>query len=196
MEKIVKGLKIDPLIFKFPFVEKCNISVCSGECCWYGVYVDLREMENIIQHKEIIKQYMDETQTKDESKWFEPLEEDKDFESGYCAGTEVFNHKCVFLDKKGFCSLQKTAMERGEFKWKYKPLYCVLFPLTIYDGKLTVDDEHINRLHYCSKPKYQVSTVFEAMKEELIFILGEDGYADLKEYSKELLEEKRIEITK
>lgn len=196
MEKIIKGLKIDPAIFTFPFVPGCNISLCSGECCWYGVYVDLKEMELILENKEIIKQYMDETQTKDESKWFEDIEKDDDFESGYCAGTQIYNNKCVFLDKNGFCSLQKAAMDRNEYKWKYKPIFCVIFPLTIYNGTLTIDDEHIERLHYCSKSRHQTSTVFDATKAELIHLLGEEGYQQLLHYKKELLGEKQIEIAK
>lgn len=196
MEKIIKGLKIDPAIFTFPFVPGCNISLCSGECCWYGVYVDLKEMELILENKEIIKQYMDETQTKDESKWFEDIEKDDDFESGYCAGTQIYNNKCVFLDKNGFCSLQKAAMDRNEYRWKYKPIYCVIFPLTIYNGTLTIDDEHIERLHYCSKLRHQTSTVFDATKAELIHLLGEEGYQQLLHYRKELLGEKQIEIAK
>lgn len=196
MEKIIKGLKIDPLIFTFPFVQGCNISLCSGECCWYGVYVDLKEMEIILEKKELIKQYMDETQTKDESKWFEEIEEDKDFDSGYCAGTQIYNHKCVFLDKNGYCSLQKAAIGNGEFMWKYKPIYCVIFPLTIYNGTLTIDDEHINRLHYCSKARHQISTVFDATKNELIYLFGEDGYNELLEYEEQLIGGKNIEVTK
>lgn len=196
MEKVIKGLKIDPLIFTFPFVDGCNVGLCSGECCWYGVYVDLQEMEFILQNKEIIKNFMDETQTKDETKWFEDIEEDSDFQSGYCAGTQIYNHKCVFLDKNGYCSLQKAAMERGEFMWKYKPIYCVIFPLTIYNGTLTVDDEHIARLHYCSKARHQISTVFQATTKELIFLLGEDGYKELLEFQKELIGGQNIEVTK
>lgn len=194
MNKIIKDLIIDPIIFTHPFVERCNIGLCSGECCWYGVFIDLKEMEFILENKEIIKQYMDDSQTKDESKWFEPIEEDSDFPSNYCAGTEIYNHKCVFLDKNGFCSLQKAAIARNEHRWKYKPLYCVLFPLTIYEGKLTVDDDHINRLHYCSKPRHQISTVFDAMKDELIYLLGEDGYNELLRYREEIIGELKIEV--
>lgn len=139
----------------------------------------------ILEKREIVKKYMDETQPLDESKWFEPIEEDKDFDSGYCAGTETYNNKCVFLDKVGFCSLQKAAVDRGEDKWNYKPLYCILFPLVIFEGKLTIDDEHLERMHYCSKSKNQTSTIFEAMKDEIHHFLGEEGYSDLLEYKEE-----------
>ena len=91
---------------------------------------------------------MDETQSKNIDEWFEEPEEDEDFESGVAVGTEIINGKCTFLDKNGLCTLQKLAMIEGEHKWKYKPIYCVLFPLTIFEGALTIDDEHIDRLKY------------------------------------------------
>lgn len=182
MQKVINGLIVDPLIFTHPFVPKCDVYICSGECCWYGVYTDIKEMETILENRDLIKRYMDDSQTLDETKWFDSVEEDKDFESRYCAGTETYNNKCVFLDKNGFCSLQKAAVELNQNKWKYKPLYCILFPLVIVDRKLTIDDEHLQIMHYCSKAKNQTSTLFEAMKNEIRYFLGEKGFAELLEY--------------
>jgi len=181
-EKKIKNLFIDPLIFTQPFVRGCDICYCSGECCYYGVYADKSEHDQIMEIKSRIIDIMDDSQTKDVSKWFEAPQEDDDFESGIAYGTEVHNGKCVFLDKQGFCSLQKVAMVSQEFKWKYKPLYCILFPLVIYNGALTVDTDHIDRMHYCSKAENQVSTVFDACKNELIHLLGEDGFNELELY--------------
>ncbi len=186
-EKKINGIWIDPIIFTFKFVKACDVCICSGECCYYGVYTDKKEYEKILAHKERIVQEMDDSQTKDVNKWFEQPEVDPDFESGIAVGTEVYNGKCVFLDKQGFCTLQKIAMKDGEFKWKYKPLYCILFPLVVCDGVLTVDDEHINSMHYCSKVENQVSTVFECCKDELIYFFGEKDFEELSEYRKEYL---------
>jgi Fe-S-cluster containining protein len=137
--------------------------------------------------KDKLKPLFDKTQSKKIKKWFEPPEEDEDFESGVAVGTEVINGKCTFLDKDGLCTLQKLANNEGEFKWKYKPLYCILFPLTVYDGVLTIDDEHIERLDSCNvNPSL---TIFEAVEEELKYFLGEDGYAELEEYREEYLTE-------
>ncbi len=183
-EKTIKGYLIDPIIFTQKFVHHCDIGICSGECCYYGVYTDLKEHELIMSMKERIIKAMDASQPKDPSLWFEAPEEDSDFPSGMAVGTEVHNGKCVFLDKQGFCTLQKIAVEEGEFKWKYKPIYCILFPLVIFEGALTVDDEHLARMHYCSVAKNQVSTVFECCTNELIYLLGEDGFAELDEYRK------------
>lgn len=186
--KVINGLIIDPLIFTQKFVKGCDVCICSGECCYYGVYTDKSEYELIMSKKDRIIKSMDDSQTKNFEDWFEDEQEDSDFPSGIAVGTEVYNGKCVFLDKQGFCTLQKIAIEDGENKWKYKPLYCILFPLVIFEGKLTVDDEHLDRMHYCNKPQNQVSTVFEACKNELKHVLGEEGFKELEEYRKEFFE--------
>lgn len=181
-EKKIKGYYIDPIIFTFKFACACN-----GECCHYGVYTDLKEHHTILANKNLIISNMDDSQTKEISVWFEQPEEDDDFDSGVAIGTEIHNDKCTFLDKNGLCSLQKMAINRNEWKWKYKPLYCILFPLTIYEGALTVDDEHIDRLKYCNKHPISEQTIVEYCKEEIIHLIGEDGYDDLIKYRDEYL---------
>ena len=133
---------------------------------------------------------MDDNQPKDSNKWFEAeLEEDTDFPSGFALGTEVYEtpsgHKqCVFKDKRGFCSIQVAADKHNMHKWAIKPKYCIMYPLTIIDNVLTYDDDHAEKLDYCgvNMKKNFTQTVFEAMTEEITFILGADGYAYLNEY--------------
>jgi hypothetical protein len=195
-EKEIKGYLIDPLIFTHKFVKSCDVCICSGECCYYGVYTDKYEYEKIIEIKERIIKSLDDSQTADVSKWFEPPEEDEDFESGVAVGTELYNGKCVFLDKQGFCTLQKIAMEDGLDKWKYKPLYCILFPIVIYEGAITVDTDHLARMHYCNKEVNQTSTIFDTCKSEIKYLLGEDGFKELEKYRKEYLQKLKTENTK
>ncbi len=181
-ELYIKGIKIDPNIFTFRFGCRCN-----GECCHYGVYTDLKEYEHILEIKDKIIPLMDESQSKNISDWFEPAEEDEDFESGVAVGTEIINNKCAFLDKNGLCVLQRLALLEGEHKWKHKPIYCVLFPLTIYQNTLTIDDEHIDRLSYCNKFPVSDTSIFEACKEELEFFFGKEGFDELLNYQQEVL---------
>ncbi len=171
----INGLKIDPKIFTFKFSCKC-----SGECCWYGVYTDSKEAEQIMEIKDKLIPLFDETQVKDTKKWFEPPEEDEDFDSGVAVGTEVINNKCTFLDKDGLCTLQRLANLEGEHKWKYKPLYCILFPLVVYEGALTVDDDHIDRLKTCNKNPMTETTIFESCTEELKHFFGEKDFKKLE----------------
>ncbi len=181
--KEINGIKIDPKIFTFKFNCKC-----SGECCNYGVYTDLKECENILSIKDKIIPLLDETQSKDVNKWFEPPEEDEDFDSGVAVGTEVINGKCTFLDKNGLCTLQKLAIMENKYQWIYKPIYCVLFPLTIYEGALTIDDEHIDRLKTCNKNPMPETSIYEACREELIHFFGEENFKELEEYKKEFFD--------
>lgn len=184
--KEINGLKIDPKIFTFKF--HCR---CSGECCYYGVYTDLKEHDQIISIKDKLIEIFDETQNKDVSKWFEPPEDDEDFESGVAVGTEVLNGKCTFLDKDGLCSLQKLAIMNGEPEWKYKPIYCVLFPFTVYEGAITIDDDHIDRLSTCNKNPMVETTIYEACREELRHFFGEKGFEELENYRIEYLKTKK-----
>ena len=189
--KEINGVKIDPQIFTFSF--NCN---CSGECCYYGVYTDLKEHDMIMSLKDRIIPMFDETQVKDTAKWFEAPEEDEDFESGVAVGTEVINGKCTFLDKDGLCTLQKLANNEGAYKWKYKPLYCILFPLTIYENALTIDDEHIDRLKTCNHNPNGEKTIYDSCREELKHFFGEDGFMELEKYKTEYLEGLKAEKIK
>ena len=181
--RTINGLKIDPLIFTFKFTCRC----IGGECCQYGVYADFKEYEKILSVKDEIVELMDESQTKNVDDWFEAPEKDDDFESGIAVGTNIINDKCTFLDKHGLCTLQRLGLLKGVHKWTYKPIYCVLFPLTIYQGALTVDDEHIDRLNSCNKYANESHTIFDSCREELKFLLGEDGLSELEQYRDEYL---------
>lgn len=181
--KIIKGIKIDPLIFTFKFTCRC----IGGECCNYGVYTDYKEYEKILSIKDEIIGMMDESQSKNISEWFEEPEKDDDFQSGVAVGTNIINGKCTFLDSHGLCTLQKLSLKQGQHKWANKPAFCVLFPLTVYQGALTIDDEHIDRLNSCNKYAHENSTIFDSCKEELKHILGEDGFTELEIYRNEYL---------
>ena len=182
--KEINGILIDPQIFTFKFSCKCE-----GECCNYGVYIDLKEHDYIISIKDKIIPLLDESQSKDINEWFEAPEEDEDFESGVAVGTEIINGKCTFLDKNGLCTLQKLALNEGEFKWKYKPIYCILFPLTTFEGALTIDDEHIDRLKTCNANSLHETTIFDACKEELRHFFGPEKFIELENYKNEYLTE-------
>ena len=146
----------------------------------------MKERDRILEHREMIKKYMDETQSKDESLWFELQdEEDSDFESGRRVGTEVVNGKCAFLDKFGRCSIQVAAAEEGMHKWALKPTFCILFPLEISNNVIQFDDLLDEEQSCCSIDAEFDVPMFRACKDELIHILGEDGYSELETFYQE-----------
>ena len=147
---------------------------------------------NIIYMIETGKELKGKSKFKEIKKWFEKPEEDEDFESGVAVGTEVIDGKCTFLDKNELCALQRLANLEGVHKWQYKPLYCILFPLTIYEGALTIDDEHIDRLKTCNVEPDNQQNIFDASREELLYFLGEESYNELERYAGEYLADYKL----
>lgn len=146
----------------------------------------MKERDRVLAHREIIKKHMDETQTKDASLWFElEEEEDPDFESGRCVGTQVVNGKCAFLDKFGRCSIQVASVEEGKHKWALKPTFCILFPLEISNNVIRFDDLLDEEQACCSIDADFDVPMFRACKDELIHLLGEDGYGALEAFYQE-----------
>ncbi len=126
---------------------------------------------------------MDASQVRDESRWFDDEEiEHADFPSGKCVGTNEINEKCAFLDSQGRCSIQMASIAAGEHKWSMKPLYCVLFPIEITDKVVGFDDLLQEESTCCSITTDFTSPLFRGCKEELIYLLGEDGYAMIEQH--------------
>lgn len=189
----VKGLKVDELIFTQGFVQYCDIDKCGGGCCHSGVYTDTAEYERILEHTAQIQDSMDETQNRDPSTWFDgEWIDDNDFPSKRATGTAVherdggisnFTEGCVFLDKRHFCSIQVAAAKEGLHRWAWKPIYCILFPITVVEGTITYDDSHSEDLNYCGPTGYgtYVHSAYESMREELRYFLG-DEFEALENY--------------
>lgn len=191
-EFTVKGFAFAPEMFQRGFGEGSGPCRCSSDCCSGGVYVDVSERDRILSLKEKIKQQMDHTQTRDENLWFESeLTEDADFPSGHCVGTSVVNDKCAFLNIKGHCSIQLAAVTAGLDRWAWKPLFCVLYPIEITDHVIGFDPMLQDEKPCCTiREEFQIP-LFRACKDELIHLLGQDGYHLLEQYYQGLAKETR-----
>ncbi len=176
----IKQYTISPELYQKGYRAGNSPCTCTSVCCQNGVYADVKERDHILAHKDIIKKYLDETQTPDENRWFEQHEQDDaDFVSGRSVGTEVVNGKCALLNKQGHCSLQVAATQEGMHRWALKPVFCVLFPLEISNNVIAFDDLLDQEQQCCTVSSDFDVPIFEACKDELIHIIGEDGYADL-----------------
>ena len=190
----VGGFRVDEILFTHGFVHYCDISKCGGGCCHSGVYADMGEHDLILEHAKEIAAAMDDTQDTDTETWFDgEIIDDPDFPSGRAIGTDVmdrdggisgFTEGCVFLDKRHFCSIQVAAVKEGLHRWAWKPKYCILFPVTVIQGILTYDDGHSEDLIYCGPngTNNYVHSVYEAMREELRFFLGDTEFEKLENY--------------
>jgi hypothetical protein len=185
--KHIPELLVDPEILLPRFSPGCSMCHCNGTCCAEGVLLDLKDKERILVHADLIKQYLEPQQEHDIAKWFDhSIEHDIDFPSGQCDGTATREGGCVFLDSKGLCALQKTAMAEGMDKFALKPFYCVAFPMVIDRHVLTIDDpDFTNRPQCCSIIPEGALTALDVCREEIEFILGPEGFQELEQVSKE-----------
>ncbi len=187
----VKGFSFGPEIFTQGFPGGNGPCRCSSDCCSGGVYADLTERDRILAAKEKIKLQMDETQTRDERLWFDDeVCDDPDFASGRCVGTGVVNEKCVFLDRKGHCSIQLAAVAEGLDRWAWKPLYCILYPIEVSDRVVGFDPMLQGEKPCCTIQRDYEVPLFRACKAELMHLLGDDGYQRLEEHYQGLAKDK------
>ena len=172
---------VSPELFTRGFATGVGPWACTGECCARGAYVDVGERDAILAHAPAITAQLDESQTPDASAWFEPgLVVDHDFPSGTCAGTAVDGGKCRLQDQRGRCSIQAAAIATLRPKWEHKPLYCVLYPLTVIEGVLRWHEPTHARPACCTASANFDVPLFEACRAEVVHLLGEQGFAALQ----------------
>ncbi len=177
----VKGYQLSPELFETGYAAGNGVFQCPGVCCVNGAYVDIAERDLILKHADEIKAHMDETQPHDVKDWFDAEEKvDADYPSGRCIGTAVKNGGCVLRDKRGWCSLQVAATATGRHKWAFKGLYCVLFPVEVIAGVIRFNPFMLKEQRPCCSPQpVFVTPLYEACRDELVHLLGEDGYAEV-----------------
>ncbi|HAL57820.1 MAG TPA: DUF3109 domain-containing protein [Bacteroidetes bacterium] len=182
----IPELKVDPALFEATFVAGCSMFNCNANCCKHGVMVDPVERDAILAHADVIKKHMEPHQEKDHQKWFDQEEEpDLDYPSGTSFATQTRWYGCVFLDRGGRCVLQQTAVVEGMSMFALKPFFCYAFPVTIEDGLLMLDDPEIaNRPECCSMQPGGSMTVLDVCEEEFRFVLGDDGFSELRNLHK------------
>ncbi len=179
----IHTLVVDDKLLEAKFATSCSMAHCRGDCCRYGVWVDVRHRDLILEHKDLILRHLEPQQEHDPDRWFEKYEiEEPDFPSGRAVGTQERDTGCVFLDSHGRCVLQSAATAEGMDKFSLKPFFCVTYPVTIEDHILTIDDEEFpGNTQCCSAATNGVKTVLDVCDQELEFALGKRGFEEFKE---------------
>ena len=83
---------------------------------------------------------------------------------------------CIFLRIDDFiCALQVAADIMGAHKWRFKPFYCILYPLDLDDqGRITLDEIELllNEPASCLRVADEEIPLMETFAEELNYLLG------------------------
>lgn len=164
-------MKIDPHVFHAKFPEQCALDRCKSGCCRYGVWADEEEREVILRHADLFLPYV-RPEARNPSLWFGETAKDPDCPSGMAVETNVAGDSCVFFHPAHGCSLQKAAIDRGKHEWEFKPRFCIMFPLVVSEGVLTVDEE-MDEV-WCLKDENRTHPILDAVGKEVDHLFPEE----------------------
>lgn len=197
MQKIkTKALmRVNPRLLAVEALQRCALGECKGACCVFGVWVDLGEMEDIMQHAALILPHMPED-ARNPGEWFAPVEwNDNRSPSGKVIHTAVENRPdhygqtaCIFCLSDGKCALQVAADANGFHPWRFKPFFCILHPLDLDDkGRITLDslENMMSEAGSCVRPADAAQPLLDTFEPELRYLMGERIYNALKELADE-----------
>ena len=184
---IINGLRIDPSVLRSAPLQRCAVVECQAACCSGGVWLDAGHMPRILEWAGVIKQALPPDR-RDESQWFSEIEDDPDFASGRCTGTNTVDDPqrpgktcCVFLRPDRKCALQVVSHQHGLGWPGLKPFYCAIYPLVVSGKTLTLDEE--TALDFegggCQQPCAESRPIYQIYRDETVLLLGEEGYQQL-----------------
>lgn len=181
----IKGIPVHPQLLESHPAQRCDYLACSATCCRNGVYIDVEQSQHILEHAEAIRPFL-RAEAQSPAGWFDGIYDiDSDYPSGRGQGTNVIphahhiaGHACIFLRDDLKCGLQAASIGLGFKSWHFKPYYCALHPLTVWEGWLLMEDELEHLGGTCLVPGV-MTPVYEVFEEEIKLHLGEEGYAEL-----------------
>lgn len=164
-------MKIDPLVFSARFPDRCRPDLCRSRCCRYGVWIDLEEKKKILACKEMFSRYL-RPEAADPALWFGKTEPDPDCPSGSAVETMDVKGYCVFFHPGTGCALQKAATDAGLHEWALKPRFCIMFPLVVSEGTLTVDEDM--KTLWCMKAENRTHPILQSVTREVRYLFEGD----------------------
>lgn len=188
MEKLQNPIekRLNPRMFEAEPLQRCDLHECKGACCVFGVWVDRREVDDILANASLIQPHMPDGRT-NVGDWFVPVEDDDaNSPSGKVIHTAVEpadwhygGTACTFCHTDGKCALQLAAVAIGLHPWRFKPFYCILHPIDLDDqGRFTLDtfEALTTEEGSCLRRADRPIPFIETFAPELAYFLGDKGY--------------------
>lgn len=163
--------RVDPRVFSARFPKVCRPELCRSRCCRFGVWADAGEMRDILEHKGLFLPYL-RPEARDPARWFGRAEADRDCPSGTAVETTTVGDACVFFNPAFGCALQKGAAAAGLHEWRFKPRFCIMFPLVVSGGELTVDEEMASL--WCMKEQNRTHPILYSVRKEISYLFGDE----------------------
>lgn len=177
----IPNLRVSQKLLDARYAHGCGFFNCDGRCCHdCEPYVGTDERDKILANKDIVIKHMETWQVRDSEEWFLKEEcHDSDFPTGRYVVIKFKDGACPFLDGKGLCGLQKSAMLEGLPKYHLKPFFCGAFPITLDQGLLTIHDRQ-EKEDCCFKTPGGPRKAIDVCSEELELVLGAEGLEELR----------------
>lgn len=178
--------QINPRLLRSEPMRRCRLEECRAACCLHGVWIDLAEWQDILEHVDLIIPHMPPGWD-DPSLWLDDRrDEDPYSKSGQVVHSRVLpdpthygRTACVFLRTDSKCALQVASDANNLHHWRFKPFYCVLHPLDLDDdGRITLDENQslLDEPGSCLRPAKEPTPLLNTFEPELRFLLGENHY--------------------
>jgi len=182
--------RVNPRILHSEPLRRCTLEECRGACCIFGVWVDSREVSDILSHASLIVPHMP-PESRNAGEWFAPIEDkDKLSPTGKVLHTAVETRPehyggtaCIFWRQDAKCALQVAADANNLHPWRFKPYYCILHPLDQDEqGRITLDqaEELANEPGSCLRSAPAPIPLIDTFAEELSYLLGERLYTEVR----------------
>ena len=182
-----RGLSIDGVLVGADVltqaIRPCDAEACGGRCCRFGALMEEDEFQRIdAMMPRVIARLRPAVQRviKRQGWVFKNLIRERyaDPNKRFRA-SKVVDGYCVFLlaGRGEGCALHQLALEEGGAVSAYKPRECFLFPLTdVIRGEVHL---HAWKGYSCNVETPGEPLAYLKLEQELIFLLGDDGYQQL-----------------
>ena len=134
----LRGAEVDREAFDRG-MRRCDLSVCRATCCHDGVVVGTEEMEEVAavlaeRGGELVGDAWDLPERlfeTDGRRWKTATRLASDHELAEDFPRHFARTRCVFLDDRHRCVLQRISVSAGKHPWHWKPVSCWMHPLVL-----------------------------------------------------------------
>jgi hypothetical protein len=185
---IIGGFKIHPELLEEVPAERCVLGECLAACCTGGAWLDVEQLKIVVPHVEAIQANLPEDR-RDPDAWFSAPSAGENSPAGTVIGTNVVADPlragetcCIFLRPDRLCALQVTSQQLGLEYPGLKPLFCALYPLQRRVDEIVIDHATAENLGNaaCQRGCAEQHARYLIFKQELLLVLGEEGYRKLE----------------
>jgi Fe-S-cluster containining protein len=163
---VITGVNTDIFVKTF-FAECMECTFCADACCQHGADVTALDWANIDACAGDLEDYVGVPR----GQWFtEKWQVEEDWPGGKATRTRVDGTRCVFLNRQGRgCLLHKYALEKRIDVHEIKPMVCLLWPVTWFEGVLQASTEVDQNDLVCLGPG---QTCYRASRNDIGYYFG------------------------